>query len=42
MVNHYVLSYMQKKAKEVIDREERLAGSHWGDDLKSRGVDYNT
>ena len=48
MINYFTygqslrLILYAKKAKEVIDREERLAGSHWGDDLKSRGVDYNT
>lgn len=28
-----------RKAKEVIDREERLASAHWGQDLLSEGVD---
>lgn len=28
-----------KKAKEVIEREKRLASSHWGTDLMSEGAD---
>jgi NADH dehydrogenase len=28
-----------RKAKEVRDREERLADSHWGTDLMSEGAD---
>ncbi|MCF0236286.1 MAG: NAD(P)/FAD-dependent oxidoreductase [Bacteroidaceae bacterium] len=28
-----------RKAKEVVDRQERLASQHWGHDLNSKGVD---
>lgn len=45
MINYFTygqslrLILYAKKAKEVIDREERLAGNHWGDDLKSKLTD---
>lgn len=29
-----------KKAKEVIEREQRLASTHWGTDLLSEGSEY--
>ena len=28
-----------RKAKEVVDRQARLASQHWGNDLNSKGVD---
>ena len=28
-----------KKAKEVVEREKRLASTHWGTDLLSEGSD---
>ena len=28
-----------RKAKEVIDRQARLASQHWGRDLQSEGID---
>ena len=28
-----------RKAKEVVDRQARLASQHWGNDLLSEGVD---
>lgn len=28
-----------RKAKEVVDRQARLASQHWGHDLNSRGID---
>ena len=28
-----------RKAKEVVDRQARLASQHWGNDLNSKGID---